>query len=680
MDERNGQKTLLSYHLHSSAPSRDEKAKEKNVDVDAGFASHSPAPAPPPTPLSAPPPRSRKSVLSSFLSPKPRLPPYSPSPSHSYPHSHPQHHPHPHSHPHSHPHLTLPRHALSPRRILSRLFILFIVAPLLFLGAVVVYGGVSEGYGNLRGEGYGDLRRDGKGGVWGWGYGEMGMGRGGGVESGRGGGGSLRVGQYRGAGESESEGGGGGVRTMDVDVDVDMRGRVGYLRFPDHIWGHGFNNVLQEALLTSYLAYVLNRTYVFEDYTWSHLPFPYTIYDFTLRPTSIPMTAFLGGPIVGEPFPLGDLDASSGPAELHLNKTHDEDVDVGVSGWKGTRMMDTMAVSAEYFKRVCRDDEVVFVDHGYAGDSGSASTGGLDMRGPREGLDGVEIVDWWVWRMRQDDVVGKRFFGSQRVLSLFPSYKESPVLKYFQWSPIIRHATDRVVRKMTMNGQTSEPASSLPSQTSTTAVALSATTPNPAPGLVAVHLRRGDYKRHCARLARWGSTYMGFNQFEGLVDRFEPQGGDDDDRDEEEQVQDDEDRKDPQEAVKQHYLRHCLPTIPQLVKRLRKIRAEHAASLSSAGAEGSPLRQVYIMTNAWPSFISSLRDALKKDGWSDVWSTADIEGDLTKREKGVGVGVDMALAVEKAEVFVGNGFSSLTSNIIMLRVATGFNVSSNRFL
>jgi len=45
----------------------------------------------------------------------------------------------------------------------------------------------------------------------------------------------------------------------------------------------------------------------------------------------------------------------------------------------------------------------------------------------------------------------------------------------------------------------------------------------------------------------------------------------------------------------------------------------------------------------------------------------------------VGDGVDMAVA-EKAEVFLGNGFSSLTSNVVMLRMAKGPGPSTYRFL
>ena len=118
---------------------------------------------------------------------------------------------------------------------------------------------------------------------------------------------------------------------------------------------------------------------------------------------------------------------------------------------------------------------------------------------------------------------------------------------------------------------------------------------------------------------------MGFNRFEGLVDSFNASSSHVDD-----------------------YLLHCLPTIPQVVRRLNEIRGEY---------HGSRLSQVYIMTNAWPLYINTLSSALLADSWKSVSSTPDLDPFLNKEQRYVDVGVDMALAVDKAEVFVGNGVS-----------------------
>lgn len=55
------------------------------------------------------------------------------------------------------------------------------------------------------------------------------------------------------------------------------------------------------SLMLSYIASRVNRSFVFEDYVWSHSPFPYTVYDFALRPVRIPLNAFISGPTAGGP-------------------------------------------------------------------------------------------------------------------------------------------------------------------------------------------------------------------------------------------------------------------------------------------------------------------------------------------------------------------------------------------
>jgi hypothetical protein len=141
-----------------------------------------------------------------------------------------------------------------------------------------------------------------------------------------------------------------------------------YLRFPGHLWGFGFNNVLQEAcvlvivvrshkwlivlisIMMSYLAYMSNVSFVFEDYTWSHLPLPWTIYDFALRPARIPFNALISGPTAGGPMPS----APNAPR----------------------------AVSAEFYAQVCggRESQKYVI---------------TSLNAPND-ADGVVMIDWWV--------------------------------------------------------------------------------------------------------------------------------------------------------------------------------------------------------------------------------------------------------------------------------------------
>ncbi|KAJ7814059.1 hypothetical protein B0H13DRAFT_2465316 [Mycena leptocephala] len=397
-----------------------------------------------------------------------------------------------------------------------------------------------------------------------------------------------------------------------------------YLRFPGHLWGHGLNNVLQEAIVMGYLAHLSGRVYVFEDYTWSHLPLPYTIYDFALRSTRIPLNAFVAGPLSGGPLPAPDESA-----------------------------VQKRAVSAEFYQKACPRSAVHTVS---------------SVGAPTE-AEGNALMDWWVKRL--SDVHGARcvevdsseqpvfdrfLFGSPRLLSLLPGLYASPILGAFAWSPLVHSA---VVRNFAVLRPT-DPAALYPPPRP---LALADQKNHPVVpelqrtlnGLVAVHLRRGDYKRHCPRLAQWGAEYMGVNTHPQLPDRFAIP------------------RNTTAEETEAHYLQHCLPTPGQLAARLHAVRADHAASHPGS----APLSRVYILTNAWGWFVNSVRAELVKDGWTEVWGSGDIV--LDSAQAGVGMAVDMRIG-EGAEVFLGNGFSSLTSNIVMLRLARGLEPSSNRFL
>jgi hypothetical protein len=197
---------------------------------------------------------------------------------------------------------------------------------------------------------------------------------------------------------------------------------------------------------------------------------------------------------------------------------------------------------------------------------------------------------------------------------------------------------------------------------------------------------------------------MGLNQFPSLPDKFDPG------------------RYDPETERAEHegyYLEHCLPTIAQIASKLNALREENPG-----------LRRVYVLSNGWGWWLDGLRRELVGEagkegkaggGWDDLKSSGDLK--LDGEQGYVGMAVDMAIA-EKAEVFVGNGvscsscpflrtffffspptpttspfslsllvqknqeltttsllqFSSLSSNVVMLRMAKGLDPSSNRFL
>ena len=61
---------------------------------------------------------------------------------------------------------------------------------------------------------------------------------------------------------------------------------------------------------------------------------------------------------------------------------------------------------------------------------------------------------------------------------------------------------------------------------------------------------------------------------------------------------------------------------------------------------------MYVLSNERAWLLSEFKDALEKDGWSDLVSTVDMQ--LDAEQYYVSMAVDMAIA-ERAEVFVGNG-------------------------
>ena len=95
----------------------------------------------------------------------------------------------------------------------------------------------------------------------------------------------------------------------------------------------------------------------------------------------------------------------------------------------------------------------------------------------------------------------------------------------------------------------------------------------PLLGLLAVHIRRGDYERHCARLAAWGSLYMGFNEFPGLPDTFDPRPYASPSAAPNASRAAAADAPPQGETRLGYYMRHCLPSAAQVAARLHAVRA-----------------------------------------------------------------------------------------------------------
>ncbi|CCM02754.1 uncharacterized protein FIBRA_04862 [Fibroporia radiculosa] len=392
-------------------------------------------------------------------------------------------------------------------------------------------------------------------------------------------------------------------------------GREGkFLFMANHVHASGWGNVMQELLLNSYLAYKSERAFVFDNYTWNRDGSDYTDYNGKLIPSRVPLSALIQGPTVGSPFPPGD------PAPR--------------------------AVIKEYWDQVCPHPTVIFSDevtNTLPGDASAQATldawveklNSMSDRCVEIDRESAQIFSIWI-------------FGSTRALDIFPDFAKSPIMTQFRWSPLVEDAfkANRPIFSPEKGLQSYFPLFSLFSGDNAPYTML--------PGLLVLHVRRGDFADHCMHLARWSSRWNGFNSFTELPDQFEPPPG--------------AGWGENTDENKALYMKRCFPTIAQIVARVEEVRQTPA---------GIGLKNVYIMTNGAKEWVDELKKALKTTGhFERVTGSRDLR--LSWEQKYVAQSVDMLIG-QRAQVLIGNGFSSLTSNIVMMRMAMGLSPNSTRF-
>ncbi|KAJ7138598.1 hypothetical protein C8R46DRAFT_1321598 [Mycena filopes] len=430
--------------------------------------------------------------------------------------------------------------------------------------------------------------------------------------------------------------------------------RPRYLFLKDASWGSGWNNVFQEALLNTHLAYLSHRSYVFPAYiARDHPPFPDTLADGRRHWLHIPMNAFVAGPTAGGPL--------------------SED---------GTDPLLRRAVSEEWWNTVCPKEEVTVLKlHDTNNELGLTDK-----------TEGAEVVVRWANKLRTmsapcvsvegDPVLDFYLVGSHRILSLWPTYSIGPVLKYFSWSPLI---TQVLFRNFHILSSTAAPAALSPSAPPPRALPSSFSASLPPPptspfrsfspyraseppiaGLLGLHVRRGDFQAHCVRLADAGWEYNAWNllgtpayaraangtddpTWPALPDHLDARAG---------------------ESRRDAALRHCWPSTAAIVQRVSDVRALSLLSTSTRGGRKSaPLNRIFIATDAPRPFVLELTAHLQAEGWEAVFSSHDLEL-VSLEERAVAQAIDMSVLVA-AEEFVGVGFSSLSSNVVQLRLAGG---------
>ena len=148
------------------------------------------------------------------------------------------------------------------------------------------------------------------------------------------------------------------------------------------------------------------------------------------------------------------------------------------------------------------------------------------------------------------------------MLTLWPLLSQSPVLQYFQWSPLVIAALQKNAHLISLKPMDFHAESSI------------------LRGLLTVHIRRGDFNTHCYELMDSNLSYQAFNLLPGLQDTFERPAG----------VAD--------EELLSYYLLHCWPTISEIVERLHAVKEDYPRQYPT-----SRLDHVYLLTNGKTKFF-----------------------------------------------------------------------------
>ncbi|KAF8625518.1 hypothetical protein AX17_006830 [Amanita inopinata Kibby_2008] len=376
----------------------------------------------------------------------------------------------------------------------------------------------------------------------------------------------------------------------------------------------GWGNLLQELMMNAFLAYSSKRALVLYEFAWDSSGRNYSKLNDKYIPSSIPVSVTLAGPVAGGSMGGGNKDVPR-------------------------------AVSKEYFDVVCPEKTVI---------------NGDKMKKRLEGATAGEIVSAWV---KELDSVGDRcieiekgtgqifdyrIFSETHLLDVWPELSRSPLLERFAWSPLVlnayhanRHLFESVRDPVeTEHSEQSSPLDGVLSDP----YAQPAGSPEPSEplkGLLILHIRQGDFKRHCKYLKKHNSIYNAFNSFEELPDRFDPPTA--------------------SPARDAYYREHCYPSLERIVAKVQDVRQRQ-----------NGLDRLYIMSNADKAWLETLADALGQTGsssppWASITTSRDLT--LTWEQKYVSQALDVLVA-QRAQAFIGNGFSSLTSNIVMLRMSS----------
>jgi len=371
--------------------------------------------------------------------------------------------------------------------------------------------------------------------------------------------------------------------------------------------------------MNTWLAYKSKRAYVFQDHLWNlkHYPWPSNKYYLVGSPRT-PLNALLAGPPAGGSWDPDD-NAPRSISEL----------------W-----FDTVCPKSE--RRIIFTGDVKPAIYWESGDVIFKHWERLLTDAPERC---IEIQPSPYGNDETPQTFDRYLMGCTRVLPLWDEFRTSPVSRLLAPSAIVKAAVDRNEYLFLPRGPQ---------------------LPYPAPRdpyerVLAIHLRRGDFEKHCLELAKWNSTFHGWNLLPYLPDKFvHPEGY--------------EPGKNTPEGVA-HYQKHCYPDHEMVLDKIQTSREEYIWAESPG--EHRVLDMVFLLTNDATGWVDELKTKLLQSGWQTVVTTKDLE--LDQEQKDVGLAVDMEFG-RKAAVFIGNGWSTFSSGIVHRRLVDGKEPISIRFL
>ncbi|KAJ7475823.1 hypothetical protein FB451DRAFT_1173809 [Mycena latifolia] len=387
-------------------------------------------------------------------------------------------------------------------------------------------------------------------------------------------------------------------------------GRTGrFVKFTNQARRLGWNNIFNEILMNTHLAYMSKRSYVFPSHHWTLIHYPWPPNQVLAEQPQTPLNALISGPSAGGMWEEGD-DAPRAVSEPWFD-----------------------VVCPESERRIINTTDVKPYLRTAEGDQIFAHWQKLLLEAPERCIEIVpelyevdnfpQVFDLWLW-------------GSSRVLSLWDSFSKSPTSRLLETSPIVESAVNRNKYLFLPRGP------GLPHGPR-----------DPYQRMLAMHVRRGDYKKSCESLAFYGSTFYSWNLLPFLPDVFTP-------------------LEEGHPERLNRTMEHCSPSLDAILQKVHDARSDYLRA-----SKEETLDLLYILTNEHDEWLEELKTALRKANWETIVTSSELE--LSDSEQiDVSMAVDMDIA-RRAAVFIGNGWSSFTSNIVHRRLVDGKIPLSIRF-